>query len=98
MIARNELAAADYYVSVDAHIAAIRRANYVIENIPNSSENYRALKILEASYESLGYIELLEDTKKIISINYQDEQSKKSEDKSGWSWNFIRNSKPESSD
>jgi len=58
MIARNELAAADYYVSVDAHIAAIRRANYVIENIPNSSENYRALKILEASYESLGYIEL----------------------------------------
>ena len=36
--------------------------------------------------------------KKIISINYQDEQSKKSEDKSGWSWNFIRNSKPASSD
>ena len=42
MIARNELAAADYYVSVDAHIAAIRRANYVIENIPNSSENYQS--------------------------------------------------------
>ena len=58
----------------------------------------RALKILEASYESLGYVELLEDTKKIISINYQDEQSKKSEDNSGWSWNFIRNSKPASSD
>lgn len=98
MIARNELAAADYYVSVDAHIAAIRRANYVIENIPNSSENYRALKILEASYESLGYVELLEDTQKIIMINYKNEQSKKSEDNSGWSWNFLKSSKPVSSD
>jgi outer membrane protein assembly factor BamD len=98
MIARNELAAADYYISVDAHIAAIRRANYVIENIPNSSENYRALKILEASYESLGYVELLEDTQKIIIINYKNEQSKKSEDNSGWSWNFLKSSKPVSSD
>ena len=49
MIARNELAAADYYLSIDAHVAAIRRAKYVIENIPNSSENFRALKILEKS-------------------------------------------------
>lgn len=98
MIARNELAAADYYVSVNAHIAAIRRANYVIENIPNSSENYRALKILETSYESLGYIELLEDTQKIISINYQDKQSRNSVDESGWSWNFLKSSKPISSD
>jgi outer membrane protein assembly factor BamD len=54
MIARNELAAADYYLSIDAHVAAIRRAKYVIENIPNSSENFRALKILEKSYKALG--------------------------------------------
>jgi outer membrane protein assembly factor BamD len=47
MIAKNELAAADYYLTIDAHVGAIRRANYVIENIPNSSENYRALKILK---------------------------------------------------
>jgi|TARA_Y100000385_G_scaffold222595_1_gene232568 outer membrane protein assembly factor BamD len=98
MIARNELAAADYYVSVDAHIAAIRRANYVIENIPNSSENYRALKILEESYDSLGYVELLEDTRKIITLNYKDIQSQDSTDNSGWSWNFLQKSKPVSSD
>ena len=48
MIARNELAAADYYLSIDAYVAAIRRAKYVIENIPNSSENFRALKVLRA--------------------------------------------------
>ena len=83
---------------VDAHIAAIRRANYVIENIPNSSENYRALKILEESYDSLGYVELLEDTRKIITLNYKDIQSQDSTDNSGWSWNFLQKSKPVSSD
>ena len=70
MIARNELAAADYYLSIDAHVAAIRRAKYVIENIPNSSEGYRALKILEKSYKALGYQELYDDIKKIINLNY----------------------------
>ena len=55
MIAKNELAAADYYISIGAYVGAIRRASYVIENIPNSSQNFRALKILETSYDSLGY-------------------------------------------
>ena len=70
MIARNELSAADYYISIGAHVAAIRRAKYVIENIPNSSEGYRALKILEKSYKALGYQELYDDIKKIIKLNY----------------------------
>jgi len=70
MIARNELAAADYYLSIDAHVAAIRRAKYVIENIPNSSENFRALKILEKSYKALGYIELYDDVIRVIDLNY----------------------------
>ena len=45
MIARNELAAADYYLSIDAYVAAIGIATYGIENIPNSSDNFRALSI-----------------------------------------------------
>lgn len=93
MIARNELAVADYYVSRSAYVAAIRRANYVIENIPNSSENYRALKILEKSYLALGYEELLDDTKAIIKLNYADKILDTSED-DGWSWRFLRGSKP----
>jgi len=92
MIARNELAAADFYVSRSAYVAAIRRANYVIENIPNSSENYRALKILEKSYQALGYEELLDDTKAIIKLNYADKVDTSEDD--GWSWRFLRGSKP----
>ena len=93
MIAKNELAAADYYYSINAYVGAIRRANYVIENIPNSSENFRALKILEKSYQALGYEELLDDTKAIIKLNYADKIVDTSED-DGWSWRFLRGSKP----
>ncbi|MFL2708378.1 MAG: outer membrane protein assembly factor BamD [Gammaproteobacteria bacterium] len=94
MIAKNELAAADYYLTIDAHVGAIRRANYVIENIPNSSENYRALKVLELSYEALGYSELLDDIRVVININYPDEESKQLSSQRSWSWNFLNDSKP----
>ena len=94
MIAKNELAAADYYVSIDAFVGAIRRANYVIENIPNSSENYRALKILEKSYSKLGYSDLLKDVRQVLNTNYPDEESKQSSDERSWSWNFLKRSKP----
>ena len=88
MIAKNELAAADYYVKIGAYVGAIRRANYVVENIPNSSENYRALKILEICYEELGYFELHDDVQKVIKINYPGESLTDSSDNS-WSWNFL---------
>jgi len=95
MIAKNELAAADYYFSINAYVGAIRRANYVIENIPNSSENYRALKILENSYSNLGYADLLNDVREILNSNYPNEESKQTSDKKSWSWNFLKRSKPE---
>ena len=95
MIAKNELAAADYYISIEAYGAAIRRANYVIENIPNSSENYRALKILENSYSNLGYADLLNDVREVLNSNYPNKESKQTSDKKSWSWNFLKRSKPE---
>ena len=97
MIAKNELAVADYYVSIDAYIGAIRRANYVIENIPNSSENYRALKILEVSYKKLGYSDLLDDVRLLLKANYQNEELNESSADSSWSWNFLKRSRPETS-
>ena len=94
MIARNELAVADYYLSIDAYVAAIRRAKYVLENIPNSSENFRSLKVLKQSYKALGYSELHDDVEKIINLNYSSNSIQETGD-SEWSWNFLRNSKPE---
>ena len=88
IIAKNELAAADYYLKIGAYVGALRRANYVVENIPNSSENYRALKILETCYKELGYSDLLDDIKKLIKINYPNE-SNESISSRNWTWNFL---------
>ncbi len=65
-----------------------------MENIQNSSENYRALKILEESYTALGYYDLLDDLKVIININYPNEESKQDSNDRSWSWNFLKNSRP----
>ena len=98
MIAKNELAAADYYLSIDAHVGAIRRANYVIENIPNSSENFRALKILEVSYTKLGYNTLLDDVRDVLKTNYPNKELEIISVEESWSWNFLNRSKPKNSD
>ena len=69
LVASNELAAADYYVTRKAYVAAIRRASYVLENIPNSNQNHRALQILKISYQELGYEDLMKDTEKLLALN-----------------------------
>ncbi len=69
LVASNELAAADYYITRKAYVAAIRRASYVLENIPNSNQNHRALQVLKTSYEELGYTDLAKDTEKLIALN-----------------------------
>ena len=69
LVASNELAAADYYVTRKAYVAAIRRASYVLENIPNSNQNHRALQILKTSYQELGYEDLMKDTEKLLALN-----------------------------
>ena len=43
-----------------AYLAAANRANYVLKNIPNSTERERALRILKEAYERLGYDEYAE--------------------------------------
>ena len=69
LVAKNELAAADYYIKRKAYVAAISRANYVIENIPNSSQNHRALQILKVSYQELGYDDLVASTDELLRLN-----------------------------
>ena len=90
MIAKHELTAADYYLRREAYIAALRRAKYVLEHIPNSSENLRALNILKEAYENLGYLDLLEDVEKTIVINYPNQELEDSKTESRGFWPFNR--------
>ena len=61
LIASSELDGAEYYLKRGAYLAALNRANYVLKNIPNSSEQYRALRIMKEAYELLGYDEYVEE-------------------------------------
>ncbi len=88
LIAKNELSAADYYLKRKAYVAALRRAKYVIENIPNSSETMRALLIIRECYAALGYFELMEDIESVIETNGGKIQTEP--DSSTWNI-FLRN-------
>ena len=93
LIAKNELVAAEYYLQRKAYVAALRRAKYVIEHIPNSSETMRALKIIRDCYEALGYFELMDDIETVIKDN-GGSVTKISESSS---WNFFSRNAPEPS-
>ena len=47
LIASSELDGAEYYMKRGAYLAALNRANYVLKNIPNSTETQRALDIMK---------------------------------------------------
>ena len=90
LIAKNELVAAEYYLKRNAYVASLRRAKYVIENIPNSSETMRALKIIRECYQALGYFDLMEDIEAVIETNGG--QIFEAQQKS--SWNFFSRQAP----
>ena len=60
LIASSELDGDEYYMKRGAYLAAVNRANYVLKNIPNSTERERALRILKEAYKQLGYDEYAE--------------------------------------
>ena len=90
LIAKNELVAADYYMKRKAYVAALRRAKYVIENIPNTSETIRALKVARDCYKELGYFELMDDIQIVIDAN---DTSAEAESQKA-SWNFFQRKAP----
>ena len=57
LVASSELDGAEFYLARGAYLGALKRANYVLKNIPNSSEKERALSIMKEAYENLGYDE-----------------------------------------
>ena len=65
LIASSELDGAEYYLKRGAYLGALNRANYVLKNIPDSSEKDRALSIMKEAYEKLGYDEYAE---KIVEL------------------------------
>ena len=70
LLAEHEIYVADFYMKRGAYIAAIGRAKYVIENLPNTPQTPFALSILVEAYEILEYEELRKTSLEILNANY----------------------------
>jgi len=70
LLAEHEIYVANFYMKRGAHLAAIGRAKYVIEHLPNTPQTPYAISILVEAYEILGYPELKDVNLKILNSNF----------------------------
>jgi len=87
-ISERELYVARYYMRKKAYLAALNRAQYVIENYPESSHQEEALVIQISAYRQLGINDLADDSKRVLDLNFPKSKKKlkesKDEDKKWW--------------
>ena len=72
LLAEHEIYVADFYMKRGAYLAAVGRAKYVIEHLPNTPQTPYALSILIEAYEILNYPELRDINLKILNSNFPD--------------------------
>tara|TARA_B100000886_G_scaffold61350_4_gene37961 strand:- start:1249 stop:2049 length:801 start_codon:yes stop_codon:yes gene_type:complete len=69
-IARNELYIAEYYSKRSAHVAAIERIKYMLENYGGTPSTEKGLLILVKSYNNLNMRQLAFDSARVLKKNY----------------------------
>ena len=70
LLAEHEIYVANFYMKRGAYLAAIGRAKYVIEHLPNTPQTPFALSILIEAYGILDYSELRDINLKILNSNF----------------------------
>ncbi len=71
-LAQHELHIANYYMQRNAYMAAANRAQYVVENYPQTPAVGDALVVMATAYEILNLPELADKAKNLLKINYPD--------------------------
>ena len=89
LLAEHEIYVADFYMKRGAYLAAIGRAKYVIENLPNTPQTPFALSILVEAYEILEYEELRKTSLEILNANYPNFDFQENESIKERSWANI---------
>jgi len=69
-LADHELHVARYYMKRKAYVAALNRAEFVLENYPNSTSVEEALVIMVSAYDLLEMEDLKQDTMRVLQTNY----------------------------
>jgi outer membrane protein assembly factor BamD len=68
-LARHEMQVAEFYVERQAWLAAAKRAQYVLENYPQTPSSQRALQIMSQSYDALGLKQSSDEVKQVMNLN-----------------------------
>ena len=89
LLAEHEIYVADFYMKRGAYLAAIGRAKYVIEHLPNTPQTPYALSILVEAYEILDYKELKQTSLVILNSNYPEFDLGENESLKERSWTNI---------
>ena len=89
LLAQHEVYVADFYMKRGAYLAAIGRAKYVIEHLPNTPQTPYALSILIEAYGLMDYNELRKINLEILNSNYPDFNLQENESVSERSWTNI---------
>ena len=70
ILAQHEIYVANFYMERKAYIAAVGRARYVLEHMPNTPQVPEALSILVNAYGLLDYQDLREKNFEILKTSY----------------------------
>ena len=70
VMAKHQLYAGEFYLKLDAYVAAANRASNVLLNYPHTPEVESALLIMLQSYHALGLSKLVHHTIQVIQLNY----------------------------
>ena len=76
ILARHEIYIAEFYMDRKAYIAAIGRARFVIEHMPDTPQIPEALSILVRAYDYLKYEDLKNKNLTILQTNYPEFNTK----------------------
>lgn len=75
LLARHEIAVANYYFRRGAYLAALNRGAYVVENFQRTPAVADGLAVMAQGYILLGYDELARETISVLALNYPDHYS-----------------------
>jgi len=71
-VAMGEIYVARYYMKRGAYVAAVNRAQFVIEEYPQTPATEEALSIMMESYDELGMTDLRDDAERVMKKNFPD--------------------------
>lgn len=74
VVAKSEIYVARYYMKRKAYVAAVRRAQYVLEEYPQTPATEEALYIMAKAYDEMGMNDLRDDVDRVMRKNFPESE------------------------